>query len=249
MSNYTDIGSARQGRGFREVCRGNRQPSDDHGDMEHRGRGGAGQPGAVHRGVRGQPGSGGNGVSPRRARGDGPTGVPSRRPAEAVSLRLYEQDPLVPESHAGVRAECGAVVSAEPAAAGLSHHRGLPHGAPEAAQKDICRLRALVPGDEDHGWRDAVPGRHDHPRVQRPKAVHQCGAQPEEAGVRPGAAGGRGALSGRHGRKRPPRGSNRPPLRAGSGQGSSARPADAPGAASPFTKSASRSWRSPVEAP
>ena len=44
MSNYTDIGSTRQGRGFREVCRRNGQPSDDHGRVEHRGRGGADSP-------------------------------------------------------------------------------------------------------------------------------------------------------------------------------------------------------------
>ena len=231
MSNYTDIGSARQGGDFvgfvvgtdsRQMTMGVWSIEDevaqdsparfievfvDSLDLEEMG------------------------FRARRARGDGPAGVPSRRPAEAVSLRLYEQDPLLPESHAGVRTKCGAVVSAEPAAAGLPHHRGLPHGAPKAAQKDIssssrrsCREMKLMDGETL--CLDGTTIR----AVQRPKAVHQRGAQPEEAGVRPGAAGGRGALSGRHGRKRPPRGSDRPSLRAGSGQGPSARPADAPGA-------------------
>ena len=76
------------------------------------------------------------------AAGAGRSALSSRRPAEAVSLRLSEQNPLVAKAHAGMRAKCGAVVSAEPAAAGLPRHRGLPHGAPEATQKNIRRLRA-----------------------------------------------------------------------------------------------------------
>ena len=175
--------------------------------------------------------------------------VSSRRPAEAVSLRLYEQDSLLPESHAGVRTKCGTVVSAEPAAAGLPHHRGLPHDAPGAAQKDIRHLRPLVPGDEAHGRRDAVPGRHHHPRVQRPKAVHQRGAQPEEAGVRPGAAGGRGALSGRHGRKRTSTRTGSTILLRWIWTRIICPTRRRCGSASPSTRSASRSWRSPAGAP
>ena len=116
--------------------------------MERRGRGATRQPDAIHRDVRGKPGSGKAGIPACRTRRNRTTGVPSRRSAEAVSLRLSEQNPLVPAPCAGVRVEHRTMVYAEPAAAGFSDHRGLPKAAPKAAQEDIRPLRALVPGDE-----------------------------------------------------------------------------------------------------